>query len=77
MEEHDLYPGLPQGFSLVERDEHRHIAFGVRFLKDAVEQEPRYGERIETLSRRARAPRPPRVRAALRRQRRRSSLLRL
>ena len=47
MEEHDLYPGFRQGFSLVERDEHRHIAFGVRFLKDAVEQEPRYRERIE------------------------------
>jgi ribonucleoside-diphosphate reductase beta chain len=47
MEEHDLYPGFRQGFSLVERDEHRHIAFGVRFLKDAVDQEPRYRERIE------------------------------
>jgi ribonucleoside-diphosphate reductase beta chain len=47
MEEHDLYPGFRQGFSLVERDEHRHIAFGVRFLKDAVEQEPRHRERIE------------------------------
>ena len=48
MEEHDLYPGFRQGFSLVERDEHRHIAFGVRFLKDAMEQEPRYRERIES-----------------------------
>ncbi len=46
-EEHDLFPGFRQGFSLVERDEHRHIAFGVRFLKDAVEQEPRYKQRIE------------------------------
>ncbi len=49
MEEHDLYPGFRHGFSLIERDEHRHIAFGVRFLKDAVEQEPRYRERIESL----------------------------
>ena len=47
MEEHDLYPGFRHGFSLVERDEHRHIAFGVRFLRDAVEEEPRYRERIE------------------------------
>ena len=31
----------------MERDEHRHIAFGVRFLKDAVEQDPRYGEIVE------------------------------
>ena len=46
MEDHHLYPGFVKGFSLIERDEHRHIAFGVRFLKDALDQEPRYGERI-------------------------------
>jgi ribonucleoside-diphosphate reductase beta chain len=39
MEDHDLYPGFQQGFSLVERDEHRHIAFGVRFMKDVMEQD--------------------------------------
>jgi ribonucleoside-diphosphate reductase beta chain len=44
MEEHGLYPGFRKGFRLVERDEHRHIAFGVRFLKDAIEQDARYGE---------------------------------
>jgi ribonucleoside-diphosphate reductase beta chain len=44
MEDHGLYPGFRKGFSLVERDEHRHIAFGVRFLKDMIEQDPRYGE---------------------------------
>ncbi|MEA2492104.1 MAG: ribonucleoside-diphosphate reductase beta chain [Thermoleophilaceae bacterium] len=42
MEAHGLYPGFQKGFSLVERDEHRHIAFGVRFLKDVIAQEPRY-----------------------------------
>jgi ribonucleoside-diphosphate reductase beta chain len=48
MEEHDLYPGFQKGFSLVERDEHRHIAFGVRFLKDAMEQDAaRFGPLIE------------------------------
>jgi ribonucleoside-diphosphate reductase beta chain len=56
-EDHGMYPGFQQGFSLVERDEHRHIAFGVRFLKDAVEAEPRYGEiirrRVEELVPRA------------------------
>lgn len=46
MEAHDIYPGFRQGFSLVEQDEHRHIAFGVRFLKDACEAEPRYRELI-------------------------------
>ena len=44
MEAHGLYPGFQKGFGQVERDEHRHIAFGVRFLKDAIEQDPRYGE---------------------------------
>ena len=39
MEDHGLYPGFQQGFSLVERDEHRHIAFGVRFLKEVMEQD--------------------------------------
>src|SRR3954464_10875975 len=44
MEDHGLYPGFQKGFRLVERDEHRHIAFGVRFLKDAIAQDPRYGD---------------------------------
>jgi ribonucleoside-diphosphate reductase beta chain len=47
-EDHGLYPGFVKGFSLVERDEHRHIAFGVRFLKDMVDRDPRYGDMIES-----------------------------
>jgi ribonucleoside-diphosphate reductase beta chain len=39
-DEHDVYPGFNQGFRLVERDEHRHIAFGVRFLKDVCDERP-------------------------------------
>ncbi len=46
LEAHDIYPGFRQGFSLVEQDEHRHIAFGVRFLADACERDPRYRELI-------------------------------
>jgi ribonucleoside-diphosphate reductase beta chain len=46
MEDHSMYPGFHKGFSLVEQDEHRHIAFGVRFLKDMVDSDPRYGEII-------------------------------
>src|SRR4029453_14248983 len=38
--DHDLYPGFNKGFRLVEQDEHRHIAFGVRFLKDVCEERP-------------------------------------
>ena len=37
---HELYPGFQKGFSKVEQDEHRHIAFGVRFLRDVCEERP-------------------------------------
>jgi ribonucleoside-diphosphate reductase beta chain len=57
MEDHDAYPGFQKGFGLVEQDEHRHIAFGVRFLKEMVDADPRYGDvilrRIEELVPRA------------------------
>ena len=46
LENHDIYPGFREGFSRVEQDEHRHIAFGVRFLADACEREPRYRQLI-------------------------------
>ncbi|HYU62098.1 MAG TPA: ribonucleotide-diphosphate reductase subunit beta, partial [Solirubrobacterales bacterium] len=48
MSDHDLYPGFQKGFSLVERDEHRHIAFGVRFLRDACEERPELRSMILT-----------------------------
>jgi ribonucleoside-diphosphate reductase beta chain len=35
-------PGFVEGFSNVARDEHRHIAFGVRFLTDMVRDDPRH-----------------------------------
>jgi ribonucleoside-diphosphate reductase beta chain len=47
MLEHSLYPGFCEGFGLVERDEHRHVAFGVRFLRDAIDQDPRHRETVE------------------------------
>jgi ribonucleoside-diphosphate reductase beta chain len=46
LEAHDIYPGFRQGFSRVEQDEHRHIAFGVRFLADACEAKPGYRDLI-------------------------------
>jgi ribonucleoside-diphosphate reductase beta chain len=46
MNDHGLYPGFVKGFSLVEQDEHRHIAFGVRFLKDMCDRDPRYRKLI-------------------------------
>jgi ribonucleoside-diphosphate reductase beta chain len=47
MLEHGLYPGFCEGFGLVERDEHRHVAFGVRFLRDAIEQDARHRATVE------------------------------
>ena len=40
-------PGFVEGFENVARDEHRHIAFGVRFLLDMVREEPRYREAMQ------------------------------
>ena len=42
-------PGFVEGFSNVARDEHRHIAFGVRFLTDFVDQDDRYREVIQRM----------------------------
>src|SRR3954465_15651140 len=36
-------PGFVQGFTLVARDEHRHVAFGARFLRDMVRRDERFG----------------------------------
>ena len=47
MMEHSIYPGFCEGFGLVERDEHRHVAFGVRFLSDAIAEDPRHRATIE------------------------------
>ncbi|MGH2924821.1 MAG: ribonucleotide-diphosphate reductase subunit beta, partial [Solirubrobacterales bacterium] len=38
----DTLPGFVAGFQKVARDEHRHIAFGVRFLADMAKQDGRY-----------------------------------
>jgi ribonucleoside-diphosphate reductase beta chain len=40
-------PGFVKGFTLVARDEHRHVAFGARFLRDMVRRDPAYGEAIQ------------------------------
>jgi ribonucleoside-diphosphate reductase beta chain len=36
LEAEGTMPGFVEGFTNVTRDEHRHVAFGVRFLRDAV-----------------------------------------
>jgi ribonucleoside-diphosphate reductase beta chain len=35
-------PNFVRGFNFVARDEHRHVAFGARFLRDAVAEDPKY-----------------------------------
>ncbi len=39
-------PGFVEGFTNVARDEHRHVAFGARFLRDAAREDPRHAEAI-------------------------------
>src|SRR5258706_4712122 len=40
-------PGFVEGFTNVARDEHRHVAFGARFLRDMARRDPRYGDAIQ------------------------------
>ena len=40
-------PGFVEGFGNVARDEHRHVAFGARFLRDMAAADPRYAEAIQ------------------------------
>ena len=40
-------PAFVEGFTNVARDEHRHVAFGARFLRDMATQDSRYGEAIQ------------------------------
>ena len=40
-------PGFVEGFTKVARDEHRHVAFGARFLRDMAGRDPRYVDAIQ------------------------------
>jgi ribonucleoside-diphosphate reductase beta chain len=37
-------PGFCEGFNKIARDEHRHVAFGARFLREMVQADPKYSE---------------------------------
>jgi ribonucleoside-diphosphate reductase beta chain len=39
-------PGFVEGFNNVARDEHRHVAFGARFLREMSQRDEKYGEAI-------------------------------
>jgi ribonucleoside-diphosphate reductase beta chain len=40
-------PGFVEGFTNVARDEHRHVAFGARFLREMAQSDPRHAEAIQ------------------------------
>ena len=40
-------PGFVEGFNNVARDEHRHVAFGARFLREMAQRDSRYGDAIQ------------------------------
>jgi len=46
-EQQGTLPAFVEGFGKVARDEHRHIAFGVRFLTDMAGEDERYREAIQ------------------------------
>src|SRR5206468_2078358 len=39
-------PGFVEGFNNVARDEHRHVAFGARFLREMAQRDDKYREAI-------------------------------
>jgi ribonucleoside-diphosphate reductase beta chain len=46
-ERESTLPGFVRGFNFVARDEHRHVAFGSRFLRDVVAEQPQYMKNIQ------------------------------
>src|SRR5215211_2286860 len=46
-EENGTLPGFVEGFTRVARDEHRHVAFGARFLRDMARRDPHHTEAIQ------------------------------
>jgi len=51
LKELDVLPGFRQGFTAVNRDESRHVGFGVKFLADAIKADPAHKQIVQdTLS---------------------------
>src|SRR5215217_6109900 len=46
-EQQGTLPGFVEGFNKIARDEHRHVAFGARFLREMAERDSRYGDAIQ------------------------------
>jgi len=45
-EEVGTLPGFVEGFNNIARDEHRHVAFGARFLREMAQADSKYGDAI-------------------------------
>jgi ribonucleoside-diphosphate reductase beta chain len=48
-EEQGTLPGFVEGFNNVARDEHRHVAFGARFLREMAQADTRYADAIQRM----------------------------
>src|SRR6185503_21253296 len=47
LKERNWFPGFTQGFTAVNRDESRHVGFGVKFLADAIKDDPENAKIVE------------------------------
>ena len=47
LKEMDRLPGFRDGFTHVNRDESRHVGFGVKFLADAIKSDERYKQVVQ------------------------------
>lgn len=47
LKERDLMPGFRQGFTAVNRDESRHVGFGVKFLADAIREDEAHKQTVQ------------------------------
>ena len=46
LKERDWLPGFRQGFTAVNRDESRHVGFGVKFLADAIREDDAHAKTV-------------------------------
>ena len=49
LKQNDWLPGFRQGFTAVNRDESRHVGFGVKFLADAIREDDAHKETIQDI----------------------------
>ena len=47
LKERDQLPGFRAGFTAVNRDESRHVGFGVKFLADAIKEDPAHARTVQ------------------------------